>query len=308
MLCVPCYMLYDLIIIGAGPAGLSAAIYATRKKIDVLVLAENIGGQATEAHLVENYLGIPGLLGVELVEKFKEHTAKFNIRIKEGVEIKRIEKISEKEFLIKTNSEDFNAKTLLIASGKKYRHLNIPGAKEFEKKGISYCATCDAPLFKDKIVAVIGAGDAGQDAAWQLTKYASKIYLLNKYASLRGQNLLMQEQIKAHKKIEILNESLPTEIKGEKFASSIVYEKSGEKKEIAVNGIFVEIGSVPISEFLNNMVELNEKEEIIIDENNATSQKGIFAAGDVTNIKYKQIIIAAGEGAKAALSAYDYIK
>ncbi|KKT76659.1 MAG: Alkyl hydroperoxide reductase, F subunit [Parcubacteria group bacterium GW2011_GWF2_44_7] len=303
--------MHDLIIIGAGPAGLSAAIYAVRKKLRVLVLAQMVGGQTIDAHLVENYLGVPEILGIELVEKFKEHAKKFDTEIKENISVQKITKGDADIFSIKTNKGDFQAKALIIASGKKYRQLTVSGAMEFEGKGITYCATCDAPLFKDKKVAVIGAGDAGQDAAWQLTQYAEKIYLFNRYQELRGDDVVMQEKLKQHPKIEIIDDAYPVEIKGDKFVQALVYQQNGsaDRKEIAVSGIFVEIGSVPVSEYLKDMVELNEKGEIIVNpKTNMASCPGIFAAGDVTDIPHKQMIIAAGEGAKAALSAYEYLK
>ncbi len=303
--------MYDVIIIGAGPAGLSAAIYSVRKKLKTLILTEDLGGQITEAHMVENYLGIPEISGIDLIEKFRDHAKKFNIEIKEGIDIKEIKPQTSNSFVITTDQGDFSSKTIIATTGKSYRELNVPGAKEFEGKGITYCATCDAPLYKNKTVAVIGAGDAGQDAVWQLTQYANKVYLLNKYPEMRGANIQMQEKIKNSEKVTIFNNCEPLEVKGEKFVKSLIFKHSGlgEIKEITVDGIFVEIGSVPSSNFLNNVVKLNEKGEIIIDHlTNATSQPRIFAAGDVTNILHKQLVIAAGEGAKAALSVYDYLK
>lgn len=303
-------MLYDLIILGAGPAGLSAAIYAARKKIKTLVLAGNVASQTTEAHQVENYLGFDAISGMELVEKFRAHAKKFDVEIKDGVEIERIIP-KEGAFEIITVNETFSAKSVIVATGKRYRPLEVPGAKEFKGKGITYCATCDAPLFKNKTVAVVGAGDAGQDAAWQLTQYADKIYLLNKYPEMRGENRKTQEDLKTHPQVEIFNNCEPVEVKGDKFVKTLVFKcnGNGQTKEVAVDGIFVEIGSVPASKFLAGVVDLNEKEEITINhKTNATSCPGIFAAGDVTNIPYKQMIIAAGEGAKAALSAYEYLK
>jgi alkyl hydroperoxide reductase subunit F len=304
-------MPYDTIIIGAGPAGLSAAIYSVRKKLKTLVLTEDLGGQITEAHRIENYLGIPEISGIDLIEKFRDHAKKFKIEIKEGMNIKEIKPQEVGSFIITTDQGDFSSKTIIITTGKSYRELKVPGAKEFEGKGITYCATCDAPLYKNKTVAVIGAGDAGQDAVWQLTQYAAKIYLLNKYPELRGANVQMQDKIKNSEKVEIFNNCEPIEVKGEKFVKSLVFKHNGhgEIKEIAVDGIFVEIGSVPSSDFLKNVVKLNEKGEIVVDYlTGATSQAGIFAAGDVTNILHKQLVIAAGEGAKAALSAYEYLK
>lgn len=301
-------MLYDLIIIGAGPAGLSAAIYAARKKINILVLADGDRGQTAEAHQVENYLGIPSISGSELNEKFHIHAKSFNIEIRDGNDVEKITANNGSSEIV-ASGKSYSAKSILVATGKKYRELDVPGAKDFEGKGITYCATCDAPLYKNKTVAVVGAGDAGQDAAWQLTKYASKIYLLNKYPELRGDNMQMREQLKNHPQVEILNNSEPTEIKGDKFVNGLIYGDNGQAKEISVQGIFVEIGSVPASKFLSGMVELNGKNEIIIDpKTNMTSRPGIFAAGDVTDVPHKQMIIAAGEGAKAALSVYEYLK
>lgn len=303
-------MIYDLVIVGAGPAGLSAAIYASRKKIKTLVLAGAASGQTEEAHLVENYLGLDAVSGTELAEKFRAHAKKFDIEIKDGVEVEKIS-VNDGIFDVVAVSGSFSAKSVIVASGKRYRQLEVPGAKEFEGKGITYCATCDAPLFKNKAVAVVGAGDGGQDAAWQLTKYASKIYLLNKYPELRGANRQTQEQLKAHPQVEILNNCEPLEVKGDKFVRSLNVKCNGDAqtKEIEVSGIFVEIGSVPASKFLSGVLELNAKDEVKIDHRtNATSQPGIFAAGDITDIPYKQMIIAAGEGAKAALSAYEYLK
>ncbi len=303
-------MTYDVIVIGAGPAGLSAAIYSARKKLSTLVLTGMAGSQIAESHLVDNYLGIPEISGAELEEKFLAHVKKFQVQIKEGIEIEKIE-TAGKEFKLLTSDGEFSARSVIVATGKKYRELDVPGAKEYDGKGISYCATCDAPLFRDKTVAVIGAGDAGQDAAWQLTKYASKIYLLNKYPELRGHNIAMQENLKKSEKIEIYNNYEPVEVKGDKFVKALAFKHNGhgETKEIAVDGIFVQIGSVPSSDFLKDLVELNDKEEIVIDpKTNMSSRQGIFAAGDVSTVSQKQLIVAAGEGAKAALSAYEYLK
>ena len=233
-------MLHDLIIIGAGPAGLSAALYAARKKINALILTDGASGQTVEAHLVENYLGIPSVPGNELLEKLKWHTKNTGIEIKDGVDIVKVESAG-KTFKILAHNDVFSAKTIIVAAGKKYRELEIPGAKEFAGKGITYCATCDAPLFKNKVVAVVGGGDAGQDAAWQLTQYASKIYLLNKYPELMGDDLRVQEKLNNHSRVEILNNCEPIEIKGDKFVKSLFIKQNGnvETRELAVDGIFV---------------------------------------------------------------------
>lgn len=324
--------MYDLIIIGGGPAALSAGIYAARKKINILLLTESFGGQMMKAPLVENYLGVTDLPGFELVQKFVGHLKKFEVKIKEGETVENIQEINpvrneisnrvysektQRSFKIKTNKNIYQAKTIIIATGKSAKELDVPGGKEFMGKGIVYCATCDAPLFSEKTVAVVGAGDAGMDTAWQLTRYADKIYIINKYPEFKSDDVILQEKIMNHPKIEIISKAEIKEIKGEKFVKKLVYKQDGltsspqdgAEKEIEIDGIFVEIGSNPNSAFAKNIVKLNEKKEIIIDpQTNSASARGIFAAGDVTDIIHKQIVVAAGEGAKAALSAYEYLK
>ncbi|PIQ75642.1 MAG: hypothetical protein CO001_03920 [Candidatus Portnoybacteria bacterium CG_4_8_14_3_um_filter_40_10] len=320
-------MIYDLIIIGGGPAAISAAIFAARKQLKTLLLTREFGGQLMEGYKIENYLGYWAISGVELVQKFVEHLKRFDKKASQGdfdLEIKEGETVlsirlkqnegderESKNFDAQSNKENYQGKAIIIATGKSERKLEIPGAKEFEGKGISYCATCDAPIFRDKIVAVIGAGDAGQDTVWQLTKYASKIYLLNRYDELRGDDKELRERLKKDKKVEILNEVEIIEISGEKFVNGLVYRsfRTKEERKINVNGIFVEIGSTPASMFLEGLLRCNDKGEIIINHDSCvTSVPGIFAAGDVTDALGKQIIIAAGMGAKAALGAYNYLK
>lgn len=320
-------MNYDLIIVGGGPAAISAAIYAARKQLKTLLLTKEFGGQLMEGYKIENYLGYWAISGVELVQKFVEHLKRFgkkasqgnfDLEIKEGETVRSIKLKQNKGggeesgiFDVQSDKENYQSKAVVIATGKSERKLDIPGAKEFEGRGISYCATCDAPLFRDKIVAVIGAGDSGQDTAWQMTKYASKIYLLNRYDELRGDDKNLREKLKKEPKVEIFSEVEPIKILGDKFVTALVFRnfRSREEKQIEASGIFVEIGSTPASLFLGGLLRCNGEGEIIIDHNNcAASVPGIFAAGDVTDVSEKQIIIAAGEGAKAALSAYNYLK
>lgn len=311
--------MYELIIIGGGPAAITAAIYAARKKIKTLILAKSFGGQMLESYLIDNYPGLPALPGVKLMEKFVEHlkqyekaTSKgdFDLAMKEGEAAQSISQESQ-TFLLKTDRAAYSARAVIIATGKTERKLEIPGAADFEGKGITYCATCDAPIFRDKVVAVIGGGDSGQDTALQLLDYASKIYILSRYEDLKGSNRELQEKLKNNPKIEILKETEPKEIFGEKFVKGMICKnlKSREEKKIEVSGIFVEIGSIPSANFIDGLIKRNEKGEIIVDHNSgATSCSGIFAAGDVTDISAKQIVVAAGEGAKAALGAYEYLK
>lgn len=303
-------MIYDLIIIGAGPAGLSAAIYAARRKLKALVISSSIGGQGTGAWLVENYLGLPEIKGKDLAEKFENHAKKFKTEIREGITAQRIIKKEDDSFEIASDQENFYSRAVLVAAGKKYRELEIPGAEKFKGKGITYCAVCDAPIFKDKVVAVAGGGDAGFDTALQLTAYAAKVYLINKYPEARGDNKELEERIKNNEKIEIISASIPKEVKGGKFVEFLIVENinSKETQELKVSGIFVQIGSVAASKIAEGLAELNAKGEIVIDpKTNMSSCPGIFAAGDVSDIPHKQMIIAAGEGAKAALSVCDYL-
>ena len=300
--------MYDLIIIGGGPAAISAGIYAARKKIKTILITESWGGQMAVAPLVENYPGFESIPGMDLVTKFTNHLKKNEIEIKEGVKVKEI-KNSDSIIEVKTNSNSYESKAIIITTGRIPKKLGLSREEEFIGKGISYCAVCDAPLYKDKIVAVIGGANAGLGTALSLTAYASKIYVLEFLPKLNADEIL-QEKIKKSAQITLLTNVEIKEFKGNKFVNGLVYENriSGENKEIPVEGIFISIGSVSNSSLVKNMVELNEQGEIKIDSKNRTSQPNIFAAGDVTDISHKQIVIAAGEGAKAALNAYEYLQ
>ncbi|MBI4837357.1 MAG: FAD-dependent oxidoreductase [Candidatus Portnoybacteria bacterium] len=305
-------MTYDLIIIGGGPAGITAGIYAVRKKIKTLLLAKQLGGQPTEAWQIENYPGFESILGVDLAKKFVDHLLKFKdeIEIKEGEAVIDIQKLSDGEFKISTDKNKYQAKSIIIASGTSPRKLGVVGEEEFKNRGVVYCATCDAPLFKNKIVSVVGAGNSALDAALQLTKYASKIYLFNKYPSFNKADKEYVDEVKAAPAITILNNARVKKIRGGKFVNSLVWEntETHEIQEVETDGVFVEIGSKPSLQFARDLVEFNERGEIIVDLfTNMTTVPGIFAAGDVTNNLHKQIVIAAGEGAKATLSTYQYL-
>ncbi len=323
-------VIYDLIIIGGGPAAITAGIYAARAKLKTLLVAKSFGGQLIESWHIDNYPAVPEISGVDLLQRFVGHLKQyeksashggFDLEIKEGLVAKNIKQtghpspdgssVASDNFEVHANGSIFETRSIIIATGKAERKLDIPGAKEFEGKGISYCATCDAPIFRDKIVAVIGAGDAGQDTAWQLKEYAKKVYLLNRYNEMRGDDKALQEKLKNDQKVEILYEVNPKEILGEVFVKKLIYEnlRGAEQKQIDVDGIFVEIGSIPATAFINGLLRCNDKGEIVVDHNScATSVPGIFAAGDVTDVAEKQIIIAAGMGARAALSVYNYLK
>ena len=294
----------DLIIIGAGPAGITAAVYAARKKMDLLVISKDIGGQTAWSGDIENYTGYQFVTGPELVAKFEEHMKKNNIALKENEDVIGIEKKKDKVF-VKTDKEEYEAKTVIIASGKRSMELGVPGEEEFKNKGLTYCATCDGPLFSEKDVAVIGGGNSALDAALQLIKIANHVYIINIVKELTG-DPVEQDKLKNSKNVTIMNESQVTAVLGDKFVNAIKIKTKDSEKEIPVQGIFVEIGLIPNSGFAKG-VSKNEKQEIRVDSYNRTNIPGIFAAGDVTDVPEKQIIIAAGEGAKATLGAFRYL-
>ncbi len=302
--------MYDLIIIGGGPAGITAGIYAARQKLNTLLITKEFGGQmARKAVAIENYPGFEAISGLELIQKLEKQLRKQKIEIKND-EATRIKKI-DGEFQVDTIiGQRFMAKSVIVTSGADPRPLEAPGEKEFIGRGVSYCTTCDAPLFAKKVVVVIGGGNAGFEAAIALSNWAEKIYILE-YSPKPGADEVNQVLAKETKKIQIITNAALKEIKGEKFVNSIIYEdrESGKEMTLPVNGVFVEIGSIPATSFVKGLVEFSEKDEIKIDpKTNMTKTPGLFAAGDVTDVRWKQIVVAAGEGAKAALSAYSYLK
>jgi alkyl hydroperoxide reductase subunit F len=296
--------MYDLIIIGAGPAGITAAVYAARKKMSFLVITQDIGGQAAWSGDIENYTGYQFVTGPELVSKFEEHMRKYRIESKELEAVSDIEKVGD-IVKVKTSKGLYEAKTVIIASGKVSKELGVPGEKEFKNKGLTYCATCDGPLFSGKDVAVIGGGNSALDAALQLIKIARKVYIINNTPKLGG-DPVMKEKVESSDVVTVLNDARVTAITGDKMVSGITVRRNSKEESLAVEGIFVEIGLIPNSGFAKD-IEKNVHGEIKISNRNETNAPGVFAAGDVTDVPEKQIIIAAGEGSKAALSAFKYI-
>jgi len=299
---IQCSKIFDVIIIGAGPAGITSAIYLARMKLCILVIYEIIGGQTANTDGIENYTGFRIVSGGEFKKKLDEHISDYDVTLKEE-KAEGIEKM-KKLFKVSTGKNIYLGKAVIIASGGRRKKLKIPGEEKFGNRGVSYCSICDAPLFRNKDVAIIGGGNTALETALHLEKYAKKIYLITINKEMKGQRILI-EKVKDIKNVKIMPLTKTKEIKGEKFVKSIIVEENGKEKEIPVQGIFIAIGHEPNSDFTN--VEKNSKKEIIINEKNETSLKGIFAAGDVTNIPPKQIIISAGEGAKAALSAAEYL-
>ncbi len=293
----------DAIIIGAGPAGITAGIYAARKKMSFLILTGDIGGQALWSGGVENYTGWQFVAGAELVGKFEEHLKHFNIKVRESEEVKSAE-TSGGIIRVQTEKASYESRTLIIASGKKSKELGVPGEKEFRNRGVQYCSTCDAPLFAGKDVAIAGGGNSALDAALQLIKIAGSVHIINNTPGLHGDSVML-DKITGSKNLKIYNNAEIKQITGESMVEAVTVEKEGGRENIPVQGVFIEIGLTPNSEFIEE-VKKNDKGEIIVNCLNETSVPGIYAAGDVTNVPEKQIIIAAGEGAKALLSAYRY--
>ncbi|MCX7778935.1 MAG: FAD-dependent oxidoreductase [Patescibacteria group bacterium] len=303
-------MIYDLIIIGAGPAGLTAALYASRYRIKTLVIGRPFESRLTEGYLIENYPGFPSISGLQLIEKFVKQVKSYNTEILE----ENVVEINKENITFKVQTEQkkiFQAKSLIIASGTEKRRLSIAGEKEFLGKGVSYCATCDAPLFKEKIVAVIGGSNSALMAAELLSKYAQKVYLIYRQKSFRAEPI-WQERIKREKKIIPLFETNPVKIEGKKFLEKIILDKEYQgQKELKVDGLIIEIGSEPVSKLVKNLgVELDEQGLIKINTDGSTNIEGVFAAGDITtgSNKFRQIVTACAEGAIAALGVYNYLR
>jgi len=301
--------MYELIIIGGGPAAISAGIYAARKKIKTVLIAKEIGGQVTRTASIENYPGFKSISGPDLIKKLFSHLEDLidnGFEIKKGTEVKGVKQV-DNLLEIETNDGSYHAKILIVATGAYPKKLSIPGEDEFFGRGVSYCSTCDAPIFKNKEVVVVGGGNAGLEASLDLSEYASKIYLFEYMDKLSGDEYL-QEKVNQDSKVSVITNARIKEIKGDKFVETLVYSDNGQDKEISIQGIFIEIGSNSNSAFVKNMVELNELGEIKIDSKNRTSVENIFAAGDVTDVSHKQIVIATGQGARAVLNAYDYLR
>ncbi|MFH1367051.1 MAG: FAD-dependent oxidoreductase [Patescibacteria group bacterium] len=298
-------MKYDVIIVGAGAAGLSAALYTSRRNLKTLVISEDIGGQGAMAGTIENYPGLEETTGPKLMTEFYSQAQKFGAEIKTE-EVLSIQK-KEDKFLVKTNTKESTASAVILAFGLSHRHLNVLGEEKFIGKGVAYCATCDAPLYKGKTAAVVGGGNSALDAALLLAKNSPKVYLIYRGDKLSGEDILIK-QILSQPNIEVLFKTQITEIKGEASVNKIVISQNNQEKELETAGVFVEIGYEVKSDFIKGLVSQDEKKQIIIDLDGKTSEEGIFAAGDVTNISFKQVIISAGEGAKAALSCHKYLQ
>ncbi len=298
---------YDVIIVGAGVSGLTAGIYSCRRNLKTLIISKDIGGQALIAKEIENYPGFERSSGADLVQKVLEQAQNFGTEIVLD-EVKSVTKKGEGEFHIQTVQGEYFAKAVIIASGKISRDLNVPGEERFKGMGVSYCATCDAPLYKDKKVLVVGDGSYAFDAVVLLSKYAKEVHFATKRKDLpieeENINLIM-----GAKNVSIYYDTNVKEVKGTFKVVSVVLELTGKNAfELPIDGIFVELGYVIKVDPFRNLVTLDERKQIIITNKNETFTPGVFASGDVTNTPFKQFVISASEGAKAALSTYEYIQ
>ena len=297
--------MHETIIIGAGIAGLTAAIYAARKRMDFLIISEDFGGQFNVSGEVVNYPGIIETTGADF-EKIMEKQMKFNKVDVRQEKVAKIEKISKGNFRIVTNKGKHETKTIIIATGARPRKLDVPGEKEFANKGLTYCAICDGPLFTGKKVAIIGGGDAGLEAADFMLNIAKDIKMLESMEKSKAHEYL-QQRIFSQKKVEFINKAAVKEIYGRKFVEGLKYERDGKVNDLKVDGIIIEIGRAPNTELFRGLVELDEHNHVAIDQQTRTSVQGIFAAGDCASGHEYQYVIAAGQGCMALLKAARYL-
>lgn len=301
--------LYDVIIIGGGPAGLSAGLYTSRNKLNTLLIEKGlIGGNINEAEKVDNYPGFPkGIGGMELTALMHEQASLYGTEViyDNVLDIK----IADNVKTVTTSQGDFSAKALIITGGSERQKLNVPGEKEFSGKGVSYCATCDGPFFRDKRVAVVGGGNAALYEALHIAKFASKVTIIHRRDQLRA-TPVVQDKVFSEPKIEIIWNSVVKEVQGEIFVNKLKLAdvKSNKESFLEIDGVFVAIGLVPNTSYLKDIVPLNDKGYIIVNNKMETGVPGIFAAGDIRENSIRQVIAAAGDGAVAAISAANYIE
>ncbi len=299
----------ELLIIGCGPAAITAAIYAARKRIDVQIVSEDVGGQVATTFGIENYPGFRYITGPELVGKLVEQMDQFDIEQHTGERVTELSRVNGNYVAVTESGKKFSARSAVIATGAHPRELGVEGEEKYRGKGVSYCATCDAPLFADATVAVVGGGNSALSAAFELSRIASKVYLISR-RQWRADEAPLIEGVKASANIEPLIGYVIEQIVGEETVKGVTVkprEGNGGKRSLTVDGIFVEIGLRPNSSLAKGLVAINDFGEIVVDCDTSTGVPGLFAAGDVTNVKDKQIVIAAGQGALAAMGVFEYL-
>ncbi len=300
-------MIYDLIIVGSGPAGLSAAVYGTRAGLELLVIEKNYmsGGQVLNTYEVDNYLGLPGMNGFDMGMQFREHADKLGVEHAEG---EVIDIVDGKVKKVITTQGEYEAYAVILAMGAGHAHLNVPGEERLTGRGVSYCATCDGAFYRGKTVAVVGGGNVALEDAVYLARFCEKVYLIHRRDEFRGEKIL-QQQVETLKNIEVLYSHTVQEICGEESVTHLIIEdvKSGERRNLAVNGIFIAVGIVPGTAWVPKYISMDEKGYIVANEEGETSVKGIYAAGDIRTKALRQIITAVSDGANAAVRAGAYI-
>ncbi len=300
--------MYDLIIIGCGPAGMTAAVYAARKRIDTLLLSKDMGGQVLWAASVENYMGYQYIEGAELMQKFDDQVSQFAIEQRIGQGVATLS-LTDGGFQVGTEQGDsFEAKAVIVAAGKRPRQLNVPGEERLKGKGVTYCAICDGPIFAGEKVAVIGGGNSALEAADDMVKIGEHVYLVS-ITPLTGDQILI-DKVGGAANLTTFVEHEVLGVEGSNRVEGITIRglKTGEERKLEVGGVFVEIGLIPNSDMVKDVTRLNKLGEVEVNGACETGVAGLFAAGDVTDVPEKQIVIAAGEGAKAALAAHKYLQ
>jgi len=299
---------YDLMIVGGGPAGIAAGVYAARKRLKTLLVSVDIGGQINNTWGIENYLGYQFIEGPELINKFQTQVSQFPIDQKIGEKVSKLEKIDGGFEAISEGDNRYQARAVIFATGKSPRKLNVPGEAELTGRGVTYCAICDGPVFAGQRVVVVGGGNSALEAALDMVKIAEHVDLVS-LTPLTGDSILI-DQLNDAKNLSIFTEHQTQEIKGQDLVEGVLIKdlKTGEKKQLGVTGVFIEIGLVPNSGAVKGLVEFNKWGEVPVSCANETTVPGLYAAGDVTDVPEKQIIVAAGEGAKAALQAHRYLQ
>lgn len=300
--------MYDVIIIGSGPAGMTAGIYATRRAMKTLIVGQELGGQLVWASEIENYPGFKLIGSFDLIEKIKEQTLASGAEMKNG-EVKAIVKQVDGTFIVKLAGEDLQAKTVILTLGLSPRRLAIPGEAELSGRGVSYCANCDGPFYKEKEVAVIGGGNSALDAAELMSKIAKKVYLIHRSDTFKAFESLVEE-VKSRSNIEIITNADTQEILGKEKVNGlkILDKTSGREREISLDGVFVEIGRIAKTDLVADLVDRDRGDQILVNNLCETKTPGLFAAGDVTDCVFKQITIAMGQATTAALAAYQYLQ
>ncbi len=298
---------FDVLVVGGGPAGSAAAIYSARKGIRTGIVAERFGGQVNDTLSIENIIGTKATEGPTFVSNLEAHVLDYNVDVMKS---QRVAKIEKKDFVEVTleNGAVLKGKTVIVSTGARYRQLGVLGEQEFKNKGVAYCPHCDGPIFKGKDVAVIGGGNSGVEAAIDLAGIVNHVTLIQRSEELKADKVL-QERVHSLKNVTVITNALTQEITGTDKVNGLTYvdRVSGEEKHVTLEGVFIQIGLLPNTEFLQDAVEMNERGEIVIDKHGATSMPGVFAAGDCTDTVYKQIVISMGSGATAALGAFDYM-